>query len=153
MERAGGASASARAMTEVEQAGRELIEEFQFFDNWMDRYQYLIDLGRKLPPFPQEWRTEQYRLHGCQSQVWLKTERRGDRLHFQAISDSAIVSGLIALLVRVYDGRRVSEITPATPAFVRAIGLDEHLSPTRSNGLRAMLQAIQRAAAAPPDVA
>ncbi|MCC7257528.1 MAG: SufE family protein [Gammaproteobacteria bacterium] len=140
-------------MTEVEQAERELIEEFRFFDNWMDRYQYLIDLGRQLPPLPEEYRTEPYRLHGCQSQVWLKTTRRGDRLEFQAISDSAIVSGLIALLMRVYNGRRVSEITPAAPAFIKAIGLDEHLSPTRSNGLRAMLQAIHRAAAAAPDTA
>ncbi len=137
-------------MTEIEQAERELIEEFQFFDNWMDRYQYLIDLGRKLPPFPDECRTEEYRLHGCQSQVWLKTEQRDDRLHFQAISDSAIVSGLIALLMRVYNGRRAAEIVATPPGFIRAIGLDEHLSPTRSNGLRAMIQAISTAAAAVP---
>ena len=134
-------------MTEIEQAQRELIEEFQCFDNWMDRYQYLIDLGRQLPPFPEEFKTEAYRLHGCQSQVWLQTSRRDDRLEFQAISDSAIVSGLIALLMRVYNGRRVSEITAAPPTFVKTIGLDEHLSPTRSNGLRSMLQAITLAAA------
>ena len=85
-------------MTEIEQAEREVIEEFRFFDNWMDRYQYLIDLGRQLPPFPEELKTEEYRLHGCQSQVWLKTSAQGDRLRFQAISDSAIVSGLIAIL-------------------------------------------------------
>jgi cysteine desulfuration protein SufE len=130
-------------MTELDEAQRELIEEFQFFDNWMDRYQYLIDLGRKLPPFPEEYKTEAYRLHGCQSQVWF--QYRDDRL-FQAISDSAIVSGLIALLMRVYNGRRVSEITGSPPVFVKSIGLDEHLSPTRSNGLRAMLQAITQAA-------
>ena len=135
-------------MTEMQQAERELIEEFQFFDNWMDRYQYLIDLGRKLPPFPEEYKTEAYRLHGCQSQVWLKTTCRDGRLELQAISDSVIVSGLIALLLRVYNGRRVSEISQASPTFIKAIGLDEHLSPTRSNGLRAMLQAIARAAAA-----
>ncbi len=140
-------------MTEIEQAERELIEEFQFFDNWMDRYQYLIDLGRKLPPFPEEFKTEAYRLHGCQSQVWLKTSRRDDRLEFLAISDSVIVSGLIALLMRVYNGRRVSEIAGSQPGFVTAIGLDEHLSPTRSNGLRAMLQAITRAASGAPDTA
>lgn len=138
-------------MNDVENAEQELIEEFRFFDNWMDRYQYLIDLGRQLPEFPAEWRTEQYRLHGCQSQVWLRTRRPGDRLEFQAISDSAIVSGLIALLMRVYNGRRVSEIGTAHPAFIAAIGLDAHLSPTRSNGLRAMLQAIRQAAAAPSD--
>ncbi|WKZ13212.1 MAG: SufE family protein [Gammaproteobacteria bacterium] len=135
-------------MNEVEQAGEELVEEFRFLDNWMDRYQYLIDLGRKLPPFPQEFRTDDYRLHGCQSQVWLKTEPHGDRLAFQAVSDSAIVSGLIALLMRVYNGKRAGEILASPPTFVQAIGLDEHLSPTRSNGLRAMIAAIRDAAAA-----
>jgi cysteine desulfuration protein SufE len=139
-------------MTEIEQAERELIEEFQFLDNWMDRYQYLIDLGKQLPAFPEEWRTEQYRLHGCQSQVWLRTEPHGDRLEFQAVSDSAIVSGLIALLMRVYNGRRAMEIVDTPPTFIAAIGLDEHLSPTRSNGLRAMIRAIRDAAAAVPAV-
>jgi len=134
-------------MNEIEQAERDLVEEFQVFDNWMDRYQYLIDLGRTLPPFPEELRTEDHRIHGCQSQVWLVTMHRGDRLDFQAISDSAIVSGLIAVLMRVYSGRRSSEIAGSRPEFVKAIGLDAHLSPTRSNGLRAMLQAITAAAA------
>jgi len=137
-------------MTEIEQAERELIEEFQFFDNWMDRYQYLIDLGRKLPPFPEDWKTEELRLHGCQSQVWMKTGAQGDRLQIQAISDSAIVSGLIAILMRVYNGRRAAEILQSPPGFIKAIGLDEHLSPTRSNGLRAMINAIGKAAAAIP---
>lgn len=139
-------------MTEIEQAERELIEEFAFLDNWMDRYQYLIDLGKKLPPFPEECKTEAHRLHGCQSQVWLKTRPVGDRLEFQAISDSAIVSGLIAVLMRVYNGRRAADIIDTPPAFIKAIGLDEHLSPTRSNGLRAMIQAISNAAAAVPAV-
>jgi cysteine desulfuration protein SufE len=137
-------------MNEIRQAERELIEEFRFLDDWMDRYQYLIDLGRKLPPFPDEWRTEEHRLHGCQSQVWLRTALRGERLEFQAVSDSAIVSGLIALLMRVYNGRRAAEIVATPPEFVAAIGLDEHLSPTRSNGLRAMLRAINEAAATVP---
>ncbi len=134
-------------MNEIEQAERELIDEFQAFDNWMDRYQYLIDMGRSLPPFPDELRTEDRRIHGCQSQVWLATTRRGDRLEFQAISDSAIVSGLIAVLMRVYNGRLAAEIAASRPDFVKAIGLDAHLSPTRSNGLRAMLKAITGAAA------
>ena len=134
-------------MNEIEQAEHELVEEFQVFDNWMDRYQYLIDLGRTLPPFPEELRTEDHRIHGCQSQVWLVTMHWGDRLAFQAISDSAIVSGLIAVLMRVYSGRRSSEIAGSRPDFIKAIGLDAHLSPTRSNGLRAMLQAITAAAA------
>lgn len=134
-------------MSEIEQAERELIEEFQFFDNWMDRYQYIIDLGRKLPPFPEEFKTEAYRLRGCQSQVWLKTTVAGERLHFAAVSDSAIVSGLIAILRRVYDGRRAAEILATPPEFIKALGLDQHLSPTRSNGLRAMIEALRKAAA------
>lgn len=133
-------------MTEIEQAQAELIEEFQLFDNWIDRYQYIIDMGKNLPEFPEAWRTEDNRIRGCQSQVWLKTERRGTRLDFQAISDSAIVSGLIAILQRVYSGRNAAEIIATKPAFVGAIGLDEHLSPTRSNGLNSMINAIQQAA-------
>lgn len=133
-------------MNEIEAAEQELIGEFEIFDSWMDRYQYLIDLGRRLPPFPDELRVEEHRLHGCQSQVWLTSTQHGDRLDFQAISDSAIVSGLIAVLLRVYSGRRAEDIARARPDFIRAIGLDEHLSPTRSNGLRAMLKAINDAA-------
>ncbi len=121
----------------------ELIDEFQLFDNWLDRYQYLIDLGRKLPEFPKEFKTEDYRLHGCQSQVWLRVETDDDNLAFQAISDSAIVSGLIAVLMRVYNHRTPREILETYPDFVDAIGLHEHLSPTRSNGLHAMIDAIK----------
>lgn len=122
---------------------RELVEEFELFDDWTDRYQYLIDLGRKLPPFPDEWRTPEHLLHGCQSQVWIHHEQRGPLLHFDAISDSAIVSGLIALLLRVYSDRRPEEIVETDPGFVADIGLDAHLSPTRKNGLHAMLGAIR----------
>jgi len=133
-------------MTEIETAQANLIEDFQLFDNWIDRYQYIIDLGRDLPEFPDEWRTEENRIHGCQSQVWLTTKQRDGRLDFQAISDSAIVSGLIAILMRVYSGKDAREVATTTPAFISAIGLDEHLSPTRSNGLAAMIAVIQQAA-------
>lgn len=132
--------------SEIQQAQDELVEEFALFDNWVDRYQYIIDLGKRLPEFPEEWRTEDSRLHGCQSQVWFRTDRGDDRLTFQAISDSAIVSGLIAILMRVYSDRRAQEILDTPPDFIHAIGLDEHLSPTRSNGLNAMIQEIRRAA-------
>ena len=134
-------------MSTIEQTQLELVDEFQLFDNWMDRYQYIIDLGKKLPPFPPKWQTEDYRLHGCQSQVWLKAERSTDRLDFHAISDSAIVSGLIAILMRVYSGRSPAEIVATPPDFINAIGLHEHLSPTRSNGLHAMIDAIKGHAA------
>ena len=132
----------------ADEVQQELIDEFGFFDNWTDRYQYLIDLGRKLPPFPEQWRTEDHLLHGCQSQVWIHRERRDGLLHFDAISDSAIVSGLIALLLRVYSDRRADEILATEPAFIRSIGLDSHLSPTRKNGLHSMLQAIRAVARA-----
>jgi cysteine desulfuration protein SufE len=134
-------------MDDIRLAEAELVGEFQLFDNWIDRYQYIIDLGRQLPPFPDAARTEANKIKGCQSQVWLVTRGVGDRLEFDAISDSAIVSGLIAILRRVYNGRRAAEIVAARPDFIAALGLDQHLSPTRSNGLHAMIGAIRQAAA------
>jgi len=128
---------------EVELAQQEVIDEFSFFEDWMDRYQYLIDLGRRLPDFPEELRTEENRIRGCQSQVWFVTEAKGDRLEFRAISDAAIVSGLIALLLRLYSGRRPQDILDTPPDFVKALQLESHLSPTRSNGLSSMLKAIR----------
>jgi cysteine desulfuration protein SufE len=129
--------------TNITQAQTDLIEEFELFDNWLDRYEYIIDLGRKLPAFPDECKTEDFRLHGCQSQVWLRADESDGRLHFQAISDSAIVSGLIAVLLKVYSDRSPQEIIATQPDFITAIGLDSHLSPTRSNGLQAMIDAIR----------
>lgn len=134
-------------MAGIEAAQNELIEEFGFFDNWMDKYQYLIDLGRKLPEFPDEYRDDEHKLRGCQSQVWLHATETEGRLHFAAISDSAIVSGLIAILMRVYSDRSPREILDTPPEFIDAIGLDAHLSPTRSNGLHAMIDAIKGHAA------
>jgi len=134
-------------MSAIAAAQAELIDEFQLFDNWLDKYQYLIDLGRKLPEFPDAYRTEEYLLAGCQSQVWLHAAQENEQLHFQAISDSAIVSGLIAVLMRVYNDRRPTDILATPPDFIAAIGLDEHLSPTRSNGLQAMIDAIKGHAA------
>lgn len=128
---------------EAQAAQDQLIEEFQFFDNWMDRYQYLIDLGRRLPEFPEEDRSEINRIRGCQSQVWFVAERRDDRIEFRAISDAAIVSGLIAVLLRIYSGRHPQDILDTPPTFVKALQLEQHLSPTRSNGLSSMLEAIR----------
>ena len=117
-------------------------DEFAFFGDWSERYQYLIDLGRKLPPFPEEWKTEEHRLHGCQSMVWIVPNGDARRLDFQAISDSAIVSGLIFLALRVYSGRPAAEILATTPDYIADIGLARHLSPTRSNGLASLLAFI-----------
>jgi cysteine desulfuration protein SufE len=118
-------------------------DEFAFFGDWSERYQYLIDLGRKLPPFPDEWKTEENRLQGCQSMVWIVASGSADRLDFQAISDSAIVSGLIYLALRVYSGRSAKEILATEPDYIADIGLAKHLSPTRSNGLMALLGFIR----------
>ena len=118
-------------------------DEFAFFGDWSERYQYLIDLGRKLPPFPDEWKTEENRLQGCQSMVWIVASGSADRLDFQAISDSAIVSGLIYLALRVYSGRSAKEILATEPDYIAGIGLAKHLSPTRSNGLMALLGFIR----------
>jgi cysteine desulfuration protein SufE len=137
---------SPAASAQAEQAA--IAEEFSFFSDWTERYQYLIDLGRKLPRFPDELKTEANQVQGCQSQVWLVAAGGRDRLDFHAISDSAIVSGLIALLLRVYSGRPAREILDTEPRFVEAIGLAKHLSPTRSNGLAAMLGVIKAKARA-----
>jgi cysteine desulfuration protein SufE len=128
---------------EVQAAQDELVEEFRFFDDWMDRYQYLIDMGRKLPDFPESDRTDENKIRGCQSQVWFVASNDDGRLNFRAISDAAIVSGLIALLLRIYSGRKPQDILDTPPDFVAALELEQHLSPTRSNGLSSMLNAIR----------
>lgn len=124
-------------------AQQEIIEEFGFFDDWTGRYQYLIDLGRKLPPLAPEDMTAANKVDGCQSQVWIVVSGDANSLDLRAASDSAIVSGLIALLLRVYSGRSAREILDTDPAFINAIGLGKHLSPTRSNGLASMVKTIK----------
>ena len=128
------------------EAQRAIAEEFAFFGDWSERYQYLIDLGRKLPPFPDSCKTDEHRLHGCQSIVWIVPSGDASRLDFAAISDSAIVSGLVFLALRVYSGRPASEILTTEPDYIQAIGLAKHLSPTRSNGLAALLGFIRDSA-------
>ena len=130
-------------MNEVLEAQQKLVEEFSFFDNWIDRYQYIVDLGRRLPEFPESEMTDANKIKGCQSQVWFVASKDNDRLNFHAISDAAIVSGLIALLLRIYSGRTPEDILETPADFVAALELEQHLSPTRSNGLSSMLQAIR----------
>lgn len=125
------------------QAQAAIAEEFAFFGDWSERYQYLIDLGHKLPPFPEVWKTEEHRLLGCQSMVWIVPEGDADRLVFHAVSDSTIVSGLIYLALRVYSGRSAREILATEPEYLATVGLSKHLSPTRSNGVAAMLAFIR----------
>ena len=121
-------------------------DEFAFFSDLSERYQYLIDLGRKLPAFPEEWKTEEHRLLGCQSMVWIVPQGDAQRLDFHAVSDSAIVSGLIYLALRVYSGRSAAEIVATDADYIADIGLAKHLSPTRSNGLTALLTFIRETA-------
>jgi cysteine desulfuration protein SufE len=134
---------NAATITSAAQAQQDIAEEFAFFGDWTERYQYLIDLGRQLPPFPDACKIEEYRVHGCQSMVWLVPSGDASRMHFEASSDSAIVSGLIALVLRVYSDRSAQEIVATEPQFVATIGLAKHLSPTRSNGLAAMLARLK----------
>jgi cysteine desulfuration protein SufE len=123
-----------------------IAEEFALFGDWSERYQYLIDLGRKLPPFPEALKTEERRLLGCQSKVWIEPSGDASKLDFAAASDSAIVSGLVYLALRVYSGRSAREILETPADYISATGLAKHLSPTRSNGLAALLASIRETA-------
>ena len=133
-------------MHDIQQAQQDVISDFSLFDNWLDRYQYLIDLGKALEPLDEAEKTDAILLHGCQSRVWLIIEGDAEALTIRANSDAAIVSGLIALLMRVYSGASAEQIRNSQPEFIAAIGLQQHLSATRANGLHAMLQAIYNSA-------
>ncbi len=118
-------------------------EELEVFDDWMDRYGHIIELGRKLPPFPGDWQNDAHRVPGCQSQVWMEAALRDGCLFLAGASDAAIVSGLVALLLRVYSGRPPAEVLATDPAFLRDLGLLEALSTNRGNGIAAMARRIR----------
>jgi cysteine desulfuration protein SufE len=122
-------------------------DELAVFDDWMDRYQFIIDLGRKLPPFPPAWMDDAHRVPGCQSKVWMQAEPRDGALFLAGASDAAIVSGLVALLLRVYSGRSPGEIMATDPAFLQELGLMGALSTNRGNGVAAMVRKIRELAA------
>lgn len=128
----------------IREVHEEIVEEFEFLDDWMDRYQHIIDLGRQLPEFPKRFQTDDHRVRGCQAQVWMHSDCRNGRLHLQATSDAAIVSGLIAVLLRAYSGFPAEEVLAAGHGFIDRIGFTQHLSPTRGNGLHAMVRAIRQ---------
>jgi cysteine desulfuration protein SufE len=125
-----------------------IVDEFGCFSDWTERYQYLIDLGRRLPALPADARSEANRITGCQSNVWIVHSGDASRLDFGGGSDSSIVAGLAALLLRVYSGRSAEEILATEPHFIETIGLSAHLSPTRSGGLASMLKRIREVASA-----
>lgn len=126
----------------------EIIEEFQELDDWMDRYQMLIDMGNEQEPLDEKYKTESNLIDGCQSRVWLQADFINGRIHFQAESDALIVKGIVALLIRVMDNLTPQEILDADLYFIEQIGLKEHLSPTRSNGLLAMIKQMRMYAVA-----
>ena len=130
-------------MHDPKQIQDEMIDSFSLFGEWLERYQYLIDLGRKLPPLDDAEKTDEQLLAGCQSQVWLLLEGDAGQVTIRANSDAAIVSGLVSLLIQVYSGCTARQIVDTEPYFIHEIGLSDHLSMTRANGLHAMLGAIK----------
>ena len=126
----------------------EIIEEFAGFDDWMDRYQLLIDLGNEQEPLDEKYKTEQNLIDGCQSRVWLQADYADGKIHFQAESDALIVKGIVTLLIRVLNDSTPQDILDADLYFIDEIGLKEHLSPTRSNGLLAMIKQMRMYAVA-----
>lgn len=130
-------------MSKINDIQDEIIEEFEGFDDWMDRYQVIIDMGNALPALEEKYKTADNIIEGCQSRVWLQADYEGGVLRFTADSDAIIVKGIISMLVRVLSGHTPAEILDAELYFIDSIGLHEHLSPTRSNGLVAMIKKIR----------
>ena len=130
----------------LEEKKQEVIDDFSVYEEWLDKYEYLIELGKSLGPFPEEKKTEDRLIKGCQSRVWLDSELRDGRLYFQADSDAIITRGIIALLIGVYSGRTLEEIAGDDFGFVEEIGLKDNLSPTRANGLVSMIETIKEMA-------
>lgn len=130
-------------MKSIDEIQDEIIGEFSVFDDWMDKYALLIDLGNSLPPIEEKYKTNENLIEGCQSRVWLQADYRDGRIWFEAESDAIIVKGIVSLLVRVLSGRTPDEILNADLYFIDRIGLTEHLSPTRSNGLVAMVKQMR----------
>lgn len=130
----------------LEEKKQEIVDEFSLYDEWLDKYEYLIELGKSLEPFPEEKKTEGRLIKGCQSRVWLDAEERDGHLYFTADSDAIITKGIISLLISVYSGRTREEIADDDFGFVAEIGLKENLSSTRASGLVSMIDTIKRLA-------
>ncbi len=128
---------------EIKRTSETIVNEFDIFEDWMDKYNYLIELGKSLPLIDEKYKTESNLITGCQSRVWLHAEYDGERVYFTADSDAVITKGIANLLIRVYSGHTPGEILEASTEFINEIGLTEHLSPTRSNGLISMIKQIK----------
>lgn len=131
----------------IQDVENEIIEEFSLFDDWLDKYEYIIELGKNLTDYPEDRKTDDRLVKGCQSRVWIDFEMKDGRIFFNADSDAIITKGIISLLVRVYSGRTPEEILSSDFSIVEQIGLKENLSPTRANGLVSMIQMIREIAA------
>ena len=127
----------------IKEIQEEIIDEFSMFDDWMQRYEYIIELGKNLPLIQEEFKTEDNIIKGCQSKVWLKGEQKDDKIVFTADSDAILTKGIIAILIRVFSNQKASDILNADMDFIDEIGLKEHLSPTRANGLVSMIKNIK----------
>ena len=127
----------------LQEVKEEVVESFSMYEEWLDKYEYIIDLGKSLEPLPEEKKTEDKLIKGCQSRVWLDSELRDGRIYFSADSDAIITKGIISLLISVYSGRPAEEIAADDFSFVEEIGLKENLSPTRANGLASMIERIK----------
>ena len=133
-------------MNTLQEAQAEVIEDFSMYEEWLDKYEYLIDLGHRLEPFPEELKTDDRLIKGCQSRVWLDATVEDGRLYFRADSDAIITKGIISLLIGVYSGHSAREIAEDDFSFVDRLGLRENLSPTRANGLASMIETLRRTA-------
>ena len=127
----------------IEQTEREIVEEFELFDSWTEKYQYIIELGQKLPDLSGIYKNDSYRIKGCQSSVWLNSFEKDGRIYFEADSDSTFVKGEIALLIRVLSGRNPEEIVKSELRFIDEIGLRQHIAVTRANGLASMIRQMK----------
>ena len=130
-------------METLNEKQQSIVDEFAIYDDWMDKYEYIIDLGKELPLIPQNYKTEDRLIKGCQSRVWLHAEKEGGVMKYYADSDAIITKGIIALLIRVLDGEPPADIAKSELQFIKEIGLQEHLSPTRSNGLVSMVKQMK----------
>ena len=127
----------------ITEAQQEIIEEFALFDDWMDKYDHLIGLGKTLPLIEPEFKTDQYIIKGCQSKVWLRAEQQDGRVYFSADSDAIITKGIVSVLIRAFSGLSAQDIVNAPTDFIKEIGLNDHLSPTRANGLVSMIKQMK----------
>ncbi|MDP5101604.1 MAG: SufE family protein [Nonlabens sp.] len=130
-------------MAQIQEIQEEIVDEFNLFDDWMQRYEYMIDLGKSLPVIDEQYKTDDRIIKGCQSKVWVHAELAGDKVQFTADSDAIITKGIIAILIRAWSGQRPQDIIEANTDFIDEIGLKEHLSPTRANGLVSMIKQLK----------